>query len=80
MAQIQCGLLVSGRKWLDYVSYSGGMHLWVTRVYPDPRWFAAIGAAVAAFEKNAEQMVSDYLSAVDGLPMTDRIIELEMAL
>ena len=32
MAQLQCGLLVSGRKWIDYVSYCGGMPLWVKRV------------------------------------------------
>lgn len=73
IAQIQCGLLVSGRKWLDYVSFSGGMNLWVTRVYPDQRWFEAITAAVLAFEKAAEQMTADYLTAVDGLPATERI-------
>ena len=80
MAQIQAGLLVSGRAWCDYVSYCGGMHLWVQRVTPDERWFAAIVEAVRAFEKAAERMASDYLGAVAGLPVTERVAELEMSL
>jgi hypothetical protein len=47
MAQLQCGLLVSGRKWIDYVSYCGGMPLYVKRVEPDERWFDAIVEAVS---------------------------------
>ena len=72
MGQLQCGLLVSGRPWIDYVSYSGGLALWVKRVYPDPRWQEAIVAAVAAFEEAAEQMKASYTKAVAGLPMTER--------
>jgi len=45
MAQIQCGLLVSGRDWCDYLSYSGGMPLYRIRVEPDKRWFKAIASA-----------------------------------
>lgn len=73
MAQLQAGLFVSGREWCDYISYCGGMRLWVKRVTPDPRWFDAIVTAVAAFEKAAEEMADRYLKAVDGLPMTERI-------
>jgi len=80
LAQCQAGLLVSGRKWLDYVSYCGGMPLFVKRVEPDPKWFKAIAAAVALFEKNAEAMVNDYLSRVEGMPETERQVELEMTL
>lgn len=71
--QVQCGLLVSGRDWLDYVSFCGGMHLWVTRVYPDTQAHAAIVDAVTQFESNVEQMVSDYLAGVAGFPMTERL-------
>jgi hypothetical protein len=78
MAQLQCGLLVSGRKWIDYISYSGGMHLWVKRVYPDQRWFDAITAAVHAFEANAAEMIRLYEDSVVGFPITERIIEMEM--
>ena len=80
MAQLQAGLLVSGRKWIDYVSFAGGMHLWVQRVFPDERWFEAITAAVEQFERAAEEMVSIYFSEVEGLPMTERIVEMEMRL
>lgn len=70
MAQIQAGLLVSGRQWCDYVSYSGGMPLWVRRVFPDPDWFEAIAVAVDLFEQAAQEMESAYAAAVVGLPMT----------
>lgn len=80
MAQLQAGLLVSGRRWIDYISYAGGMHLWVNRVYPDQRWFDAITAAVRAFEENAAEMVRNYNEAVVGLPLTERIIEMEMVI
>lgn len=77
IAQIQCGLLVSGRKWCDYVDYSGGMALWPVRVYPDPEWQAAIMAAVVNFELNATEMISDYMQATEGLPLTERIDHFE---
>lgn len=77
MAQIQCGLLVSGRKWCDYISYSGGMPMWVQRVAPSLAWFEAIIAAAKAFEKSAEEMVDTYLKAVEGLPETERTPDYE---
>lgn len=83
LAQIQCGLLVSGRSWCDYVSYSGGMKLWTKRVYPDPEWHAAIIDAVEQFEQTAADMVSTYLDATAEMPMTERIdhyLELELKL
>ncbi len=72
MAQVQCSLLTTGRKWWDFVSFCGGMHLWVKRVYPDPEWQRAIVEAVIQFEENAAAMIADYRAAVDGLPMTER--------
>lgn len=73
MAQIQTGLLVSGRDWLDYVSYSGGMPLYVKRVLPDPAWHDAIIEAVAALETAAAEMTGRYLKATEGNPPTERI-------
>lgn len=73
MPQIQCGLLVSGRKWLDFISYCGGLPLFVRRVYPDPAWHEAIVAAVTKFEANAAEMVADYEAKAHGLPQTERI-------
>lgn len=73
MAQLQTGLLVSGRKWVDFIPYCGGLPLWTTRVYPDLAWQEAIVAAVAKFETNAAEMVANYRAATAGLPMTERI-------
>ena len=73
MAQIQCGLLVTGRAWCDYISYCGGMAMWTKRVYPDPAWQAAIIAAVEATEQTIAEMVATYKRAVEGLPTTERI-------
>ena len=73
MPQLQAGLLVSGRDWIDFVSYVGGMPLWVKRVLPDPRWFEAIVAAVTRFETTAAEMVAAYEKATKGLPATERL-------
>lgn len=80
MAQIQCGLLVSGRQWCDYASYCGGMPLYVKRVLPDTAWFDSIITAVTLFELAASQMVAEYEAATDGLPATERIVEMEMVI
>jgi hypothetical protein len=80
MAQCQAGLLVSGREWLDYVSFCGGMPLYRKRVYPDQRWFDAIVEAVKQFEATATAMIARYEAVTIGLPMTERVIEMEMTL
>jgi len=73
MAQMQCGLLVTGRSWCDYVSYAGGMALFVTRITADPRWHAAILAAATAAEETIATLVASYRDAVRGLPVAERI-------
>ena len=80
MAQLQCGLLVSGREWVDYISYCGGMPMWVKRVTPDPRWVEAIVSAVETFETTAAEMVATYTQATKGLAQTERALEMEMIL
>lgn len=74
MAQLQCGLLVSGRSWCDYLSYCGGMPMWVKRVTPDEDWHAALIEAAQTFEATAAVMASEYAEAVAGLPATERVI------
>lgn len=73
MAQLQAGLLVTGRAWIDFVSYVGGLPLFVKRVTPDPAWFDAITAAVIAFETTAAEMVAAYEQATANMPATERI-------
>lgn len=72
MPQCQAGLLVSGREWLDFISYSGGMPMWHKRVLPDPAWQEAIIAAAEQFETTAAEMVADYATKTAGLPATER--------
>lgn len=62
-AQVQSGLLISGRKWLDFISFSCGLPMLVHRVYPDPEWHAAITQAAAAFEVTVQGIVDFYQSA-----------------
>jgi len=81
MAQCQAGLLVSGREWLDYVSFCSGMPLYVKRVFPSPTWHGAILDAVSAFEENARSMIETYTANTANLPPTERLdhfAELEM--
>ncbi len=73
IAQIQAGLLVSGRDWCDFVSWCGGMPMFTRRVLPDQRWFDAITEAVTVLEINAYRMVAEYHVATQGLPQTERI-------
>lgn len=73
MAQLQAGLLVSGRKWIDYVSFCAGLPLFVKRVLPDPAWHEAIVAACRNFETTAAEMVAAYERASKNLTATERI-------
>lgn len=73
--QCQAGLLVSGRAWLDFVSFCGGMPLFVHRVYPDAEIHDAIKAAVASFELAAADMEARYREAVRGMPATERMAD-----
>lgn len=71
--QLQAGLLVTGRKWIDFISYCGGMPLFVKRVEPDPDWQDAITAACQAFEENVQHILTLYAYAEDTLPPTERL-------
>ena len=73
MAQLQAGLLVSGRAWIDYVSWCGGMPMHVIRVTPDPRWFDAITTAVESAETAIAGHVDHYATLTAGRPATERI-------
>lgn len=67
-AQLQTGLYVSGREWIDYVSFSAGMPLYIKRVTPDEKWQEAILAALDAYETYAEQALGLYQHTTAGMP------------
>lgn len=71
-AQLQTGLLVSGRDWIDYVSFSGGLPLWVKRVKPDPDWQSALLDAAAKFEADVQDIVARFNALTIGLPVMER--------
>lgn len=73
MAQLQAGLWVSGRAWIDYISYSGGLPLYVKRVLPDPEWQDAITTAACAAEATITALVDEYTSATKGMPATEYV-------
>jgi putative phage-type endonuclease len=76
IAQVQTGLLVSGREWIDFISYCPGVPLFVKRVEPDQRWFDAIVQAAEIFEANAVGAIAEYEENVAGMPVTE-YVELE---
>lgn len=76
-AQIQAGLLVSGRQWCDFISFCGGLPMWTKRVRRDERWHDAITDAVIAFERTAAEMVAAWTTATHGLPTTERLPDFE---
>lgn len=79
--QLQTGLLVSERKWIDFVSYSAGLPMFVKRVYPDPKIQDAIIDAATDFEQRVEERARQYHATIAAMPVlipTERKIEQEM--
>ena len=77
MAQCQAALLVSGRDWLDFISFNAGMPLYVKRVHPDPAWRAVLIEAAQTFEANVQAIVARYGPAIEGRPATERLPDLD---
>lgn len=81
MIQIQTGLLVTERKWCDFVSYSGGLPMAVVRVLPNPEMQRAILGAAVDFEARLREKLTSYhatLASMARLIPTERRIEQEM--
>lgn len=84
MAQCQTGMYVSGRSWVDFISYVGGEAPFLKRVHADPDWFEAIEKAAKHFEVKAAEMADAYKKVTADLPRTDRLpdpydVELKLA-
>ncbi len=74
MIQLQTGLLVSGRKWVDFISYCGGLPVFVKRVEPDLLVQGAILAAATAFELKLSEKLKSYERTINCM---DKVIETE---
>jgi len=71
--QVQTGLLVTERKFCDFISYCGGMPMFVKRVYADEYIQDAIVTACGLFEKELEECKAAYLENSKGMYMTERV-------
>ena len=81
MMQVQTGLLVTERQWIDFISYSGGLPMVTIRVFPDPTIQAAIIAAATGFEARLAEKMKIYEAALASkarLIPTERRVEQEM--
>ena len=81
MLQCQTGLLVTERKWIDLVSYCGGLPMATVRVFPDARIQEAIIEAATAFESRLNAAYEKYQSLLASdkrLIPTERKITQEM--
>lgn len=58
--QVQFELLVTGRKWWDFVQQSSGTHQAVTRIYPDPEKQQKILDACKAFYARVDECLAKY--------------------
>lgn len=77
LIQLQTGLLVAEWDWIDLVSYSGGLHMPIMRVYPDLKVQNAIVQAATVFEGKVAEAVDDYEKATVGMVLTEREVERE---
>lgn len=76
--QLQTGLLVTGRAWCDFISYCGGMPMFVNRVYPDEKMQAAIKVVATIFHEKLDKIVGEYSYKSKRFIPTERRIEQEM--
>lgn len=64
MAQLQGGLWVSEREWIDFVAYWPGLPMFCKRVTRDEAYIAKIASAVADFNEELAAMV-EQIRAMD---------------
>lgn len=78
LVQCQTGLMVSERKWIDFISYSGGLPMAVVRAYPDDKVTAAIVEIAGAFEERISKALDQYREIVATrrlIPTTRKIVQ-----
>ena len=80
LIQVQTGLLVSEREWCDFISYCGGMPMFVKRIYADPVVQDAIVEAARDFYTKAQAMLGDYTTKIVGMYPTERRVELDLSI
>ena len=73
MLQLQFGLWITCRKWIDFIQYSNGMSMYVQRVTPNAETVKIIEEAVTAFEKRVKDIIDEYKVKAAGFPVAEYI-------
>lgn len=63
VAQLQGGLWVSEREWIDFVSYWPGLPLFIKRAYRDEKMIQTIAERVEAFHEEMDRRASMVMTA-----------------
>lgn len=69
LIQVQTGMLVTGRKWLDFISYCAGLPVFVKRIEADAEIQDAILTAAAAFEARVQEIVQEYRATLSTMKL-----------
>ena len=81
LMQVQAGMLVAERSWIDFISYSGGLPMIPIRIEADPKIQDAILAAATKFEAALQEKLDRYrevLRTNRRLIPTTRRVEMEI--
>lgn len=81
LLQVQTALLVTDRKWCDFISYCGGLPMVTIRVYPDTAVQHAILHAATVFEARMAKVLARFRLGAEGMARlipTERRIEQEI--
>jgi hypothetical protein len=69
MMQFQTGMLVTGRKWCDYMAYFNGMKPRIVRVYPDIELQNLIVQAAEILEARIVECIEEYNTNTIDMPI-----------
>jgi hypothetical protein len=77
LAQIHTAMLVTGRQWWDFISYSAGLPMVVIRVPCSYDWMTRITTAAVEAERRIAEMRAQYDDAVlsNDWPETERMVQ-----
>lgn len=79
--QVQTGLLVTERDWCDFISYSGGLPMFVKRIYPNEIMQTAIINGAKQFYETLDGKLTGYgerLAAMPKVIETERVVREEI--
>ena len=73
VAQIQTGLFVTQRDYIDFIMFGNGMPMKVVRVLPDAEYHSLIQKAAIQFEAQVAKVINAYTTNSEGCPIADYI-------